>query len=202
MVPNPFRTATDAALELAKQYYAATDFKPAGEAKGAKLFCKDITDTPVPVTKGEITFVGFTPDQILEKLREPDFRKVWDARFEGAQVIERYDDEGGLVLSNQKGALFVSGRDFSVAFQVYREGDTIFYIQTSVEDPRTPETNGRVRAKLTVGAWILKASANGTDVTYITHANPNGTIPSTLLKMVATDTPACAGALFEAMKKA
>ncbi|KAI9332874.1 hypothetical protein DFJ73DRAFT_854971 [Zopfochytrium polystomum] len=202
MVNNTFKAHTDAAFEKAKAYYAAKDeFKFSSESKGTKIYTKDVSDTHMPVTWGEITFVGITQEEILEKLRDANFRKVWDSRFEGAEILEKFDDDGGFLHSNQKGAMFVSGRDFSVAYHVYREGDTIFYVQTSVEDSRTPLVNGRVRGHLTVAAWILKKVDNGTEVVYITHVNPNGTVPGTLLKLVATETPACAGGLYEAMKK-
>ncbi|KAI9331015.1 hypothetical protein DFJ73DRAFT_963839 [Zopfochytrium polystomum] len=196
-----FATVTDAALSKAKEHYSATDFKPSGKSKGAALYVKHVADTAMPVTKGEITFVGFAPEQVLAKLLDLDTRKEWDKGFEGAEFLERFDEESGIVHSKQEGALFVSGRDFSIAYRVYREDGFIISLQTSIEDERASPIPGRVRGHLTVAAWFLKKVDNGTEVVYITHVNPSGTVPGAVLRLVAGETPAITGCLYDVMRK-
>ncbi|KAJ1538115.1 hypothetical protein HK405_014106 [Cladochytrium tenue] len=86
-----------------------------------------------------------------------------------------------------------------------RDGDVIYVVQSSVEDPNVPLVSGRVRGLLTVAIWVLRPAASGaagcSDVTYITHVNPNGTIPGSLLRLIATETPSCAGFLIADLAK-
>ncbi|KAJ3202177.1 hypothetical protein HDU67_000728 [Dinochytrium kinnereticum] len=201
---NPHTASLDAALIYIKEQFVATDFVPHSEAKGTKISMKTLPGATLPITRGDITF-GPAHDipSILAILRSPDERKNWDARFESAEVIENYGEVEGLLHSYQKGQWpVISGRDFIVAFKVYTEGDTVLLIQTSVEDPRGGEVKGRVRAKVTAG-WILRpsASGSGTDVTYIVNADPAGTLPAALVKMVSAETPACAGGVRDLMDK-
>ncbi|KAJ3092447.1 hypothetical protein HDU96_002709 [Phlyctochytrium bullatum] len=205
---SPHIAALDTGLAFIKELLASSDFVPHSEAKGTKISMKTPPGAVLPITRGETVFPAkFTVDEILAVIRSPEDRKLWDGRFENAEILEEYSAEEGLLHSYQKGQWpVISGRDFIVAFKVYTEGDTKYLIQTSVtvpSDPRCAEVKGRVRGTVTAG-WILKPSATepgATDVIYIVNADPAGTLPAALVKMVSAETPACAGGVRELMEK-
>ncbi|KAJ3412407.1 hypothetical protein HDV05_000765 [Chytridiales sp. JEL 0842] len=195
------------ALTYAKDLYNATDFKPAGVSHGARIYVKDSPGaSSLPITKGAVTFPpAYTVDDIRNSIKHFDGRKVWDGRFESAQEVETYSDSAGLIHSLQKGQWpVVSGRDFAVAYCTVLEGSTYIVVQTSVSTPKIKEVKGRVRGTIIAAAWFIEPSKSvegGWDVTYITHADPAGTIPGALVRLVATETPACAGSLLEYLNK-
>ncbi|KAJ3317259.1 hypothetical protein HDU76_001265 [Blyttiomyces sp. JEL0837] len=201
---NPNQAAIDKAFAYIKELHAATDFKPHSESKGVKISMKEIEGSTLPITRGDITFPAkYDVESILKVVRSVDARKVWDGRFEDAKVIEEYGPTSGLLHSFQKGQWpIVSGRDFVVTFAVIKEGEVTYLIQTSVEDSRVPTTKDRVRATLHGAGWILTPTASGDiEVVYIAHADPSGTLPAALVRMVSADTPACAGTVLDYLNK-
>ncbi|KAJ3191438.1 hypothetical protein HK101_007713 [Irineochytrium annulatum] len=201
---NPFTAELDAALAYIKEQHASSDFVAHSEAKlGCKISMKTLPGATLPITRGDIVFpAGFQPQEIVTFLRDVENRKKWDGRFESATVVEMWGEEEGLIHSLQKGQWPVI-RDFTVAFKVFREGDVTYFIQTSVVDSRLGEVKGRVRGKVTAG-WVIKPNAAGDgslDVSYIVNADPAGTLPAALIKMVSAETPACAGNVLELMQK-
>ncbi|KAJ3207053.1 hypothetical protein HDU67_007699 [Dinochytrium kinnereticum] len=202
------------ALAHAKALYANhEEFIPHSTTpNGTKISMKSLPGSALPITRGEKKFPStFSQDDILACLRHVEARQVWDARFEDMEVIEMYGPgsrEAGLVHSKQKGQWpVISGRDFIVAYRIYRDAtdNSVWFIQTSVEDDRLPHVKGRVRGHVTVAAWIIMPTTSndgdGWDVTYITQVDPAGTLPAALVKMVSSETPACAGTVLEYLEK-
>ncbi|KAJ3101463.1 hypothetical protein HDU97_001338 [Phlyctochytrium planicorne] len=201
-----YETEINAAYEYAKTLYADSTFVHHSTSKGAQISTKESPNSAMPITKGEAVFPAkFTIEDILATLRHVDARKVWDARFEDMEIVEEYGDElrqWGLVHSYQKGQFLVSGRDFIVTFKIFRTPTHVYFVQTSAPDPRFPASKSLVRGQLYLGVWVMAPQEDGsTLVTYITHVDPAGTIPQSILRIVVAETPGCVGAVREYLEK-
>ncbi|KAJ1568142.1 hypothetical protein HK405_003502 [Cladochytrium tenue] len=210
--PAHIQEALTRALALGKELFALSapgEWHAAGTSNvgHAKLFLRYTPEAAhMPQMRGDVADAPFEPGEVLAALSDPEGRKAWDPRFERAEVVGSWDDGATLLVhSLQKGVLLISGRDFCSANRVFREEGVIYLVQVSVEDPRVPPVHGRVRGTLKVAVWIVRPAASGTpghsDVTYIAHVDPNGSIPSAVLRVGATETPSCAGFLVADMIK-
>ncbi|KAI8853867.1 hypothetical protein BC829DRAFT_439656 [Chytridium lagenaria] len=205
-----YEAELEKAYVYAVELYSATDFvHQSTTSKGTKILMKDAPGggSALPITRGEGKFPAkYTPDDILACLRHVDARKVWDSRFEDMEIIEGYGNDlkqSGLVHSKQKGQWpVISGRDFTVAYRIYRNPDnSVWFVQTSVTDPRLTEVKGRVRGHVTVAVWVIQPAPDGWDVTYIAHVDPAGTLPVALVKLVSSETPSCVGTVLDYLEK-
>jgi len=147
---------------------------------------------PYDFIRGEAFFKNETTHRVMSILKSPNGRHDWDSRFDGYKIINMNPSHAStLAVSYQKGAPFVSGRDLATAmyWDVY-DGVEDFYC-VSVEDPRIPVISSMVRAHTILAAWRLTPRDNGVLVTYICHADPKGTFPSALFKMIQSSTAQC-----------
>ncbi|KAJ3414054.1 hypothetical protein HDV05_007179 [Chytridiales sp. JEL 0842] len=117
-----------------------------------------------------------------------------DARFDFGKLIETYNCDTALSYSAQKGTFPVAGRDFCTILHTHYTEEldgSLYYLASSVEDPRAPLDPKKVRAELKVAGWILKASGttNEVEVSYIVQVDVKGSIPSSLVKAIQTSTP-------------
>ncbi len=106
---------------------------------------------------------------------------IGDARFDAAHVLEHLSCSDTLVYSVQKGSFPVAARDFVIATHVNASiSNRLEYITVSVVDSKGPAegTNGRVRAELQIGSWILERIDQFVHVTYIVAVDIKGTVPS------------------------
>ena len=72
--------------------------------------------------------------------------------------------------------------------------EELIVIQTSIEaDALAPVQSGKTRATLGVSGWQLLQQGSDLKVTYIVKVSLNGSIPSALVNMIATETPLCTG---------
>ncbi|KAJ3073096.1 hypothetical protein HDU98_002241 [Podochytrium sp. JEL0797] len=199
---NPHQAALDQAFASLQEFETATDFVFATKDKKTSISTKPAPaskPTNMPITKG-VTRLNktLTLDQVVDSLLNTASRKKWDPRFEGSSIVEQYDEQRSAVLlhSLQHGQWpVVSGRDFAIALKTVKVSETKAYLVfTSVVDAKIPEVKGRVRAHIYCVGWVIeKASdADAWDLTYFSHVDPVG-LPSALTKMVANETPACAG---------
>ncbi|KAJ3172309.1 hypothetical protein HK101_011165 [Irineochytrium annulatum] len=186
---NPEHTkALEVAFAYGKELLAATDFT--FHSNGTRKCVISMKDAPgglLPITKGEITTTKYSRGDVMGVLQNLDVRPKWDDRFESGRILEEHGAgprELGLTYTKQHGVWpVVSGRDFVLAFRVIVEGETTYFIQTSVKDERHPEVEGLVRGHLTIAMWCLrpaKGAEGGLEVTYIVQVDPAGTLPTYL----------------------
>lgn len=75
---------------------------------------------------------------------------------------------------------------------------SITILQKSVENEEyLPDAGSyaksRTRATVELSGWILKPKGEDTEVTYIVKVRLNGNIPTSVVSMLATETPMCVG---------
>ncbi len=207
-LPVPAEYAS--ALDKAKAQYAAendpskeSEWEDAGEREEVKLFKKVNPENPsdVPTVKGVTVVENATPSQVLAVIQQPGMRKKWDPRFDNATQLERYSAQKYLFYTYLKSpSYFVWARDI-VGIQenvVSDGGDQITVYQTTVQADKYVDEAGsysksRTRATLEVSAWDLKKQGNDTKLEYVVKIHLNGALPTSVVSMVATETPMCVG---------
>lgn len=217
-LPNPHRQ--DSYLPIPAEYEEAlkkaraqfeeqndpakeSEWEDAGEREEVKLFKKTNPENAydVPIVKGITTVENATPSQVLAVIQQPGMRKKWDPRFDDAAQLERYGPQKFLFYTYLKSpSYFVWARDI-VGVQentVSDNGDRITVIQTSVDADKYVDEAGsysksRTRATLEVSAWDLTKQGNDTKLEYIVKIHLNGSLPTSVVSMVATETPMCVG---------
>ncbi|KAI8048982.1 hypothetical protein BDF22DRAFT_602464, partial [Syncephalis plumigaleata] len=176
------------------------------EQRGVSIYKHQLPNKPMPAVRGDIVIKGWTIEEVMSVIRSLECRKYWDERFDGGQVIEWLDARTVLAHTAVKGVFPVSGRDFSAISEVRNdpESQTLQAIAVSVEDPSVPVQPKRVRAQLDIASWILKTDADEpttVHVTYITQFDPCGSLPSSLVKAVQTQTPMCVAKIADFLTK-
>jgi hypothetical protein len=115
-----------------------------------------------------------------------------DQRFEGGHTLEWYNPNEQLSHTFQKGQFPVSGRDFVILKSTIRESShRMIFLSTSVDEAHFKADNKRVRADLSLAAFVIEKVEGGAMLTYIVDVDPKGSIPSALIKLVAVQTPLC-----------
>lgn len=198
------------ALDKAKAHFESendpakeSEWEDAGEREGVKLYKKVNPDNAydVPTVKGVTTVENATPSQILSVIQLPGIRKKWDPRFDNAHPLERYGPQEYLFYTYMKSpSYFVWARDIVGVQQnnISADGSQITILQTSVDadqyvDEAGSYSKSRTRATLEVSAWnIVKEGAN-VKLEYIVKIHLNGSLPTSVVSMVATETPMCVG---------
>jgi len=152
----------------------------------------------IPIVRGDGSISGYSVEEILSVIRNPSCRAVWDVRYESGLVIETYDRHTAGFWAVQKGSgYFVWPRDFTglMGHVQEKEGNdatSYYFVQVSAAMKKVPEfAASYVRGTLSVAGFILRNgdAADKVDLTYIVKADPAGYIPSSLVAMVAVETP-------------
>lgn len=180
-----------------------SEWEDAGEREDVKLFRKTNPENAydVPIVKGVTLVENATPSQVLAVIQQPGMRKKWDPRFDAANQLERYGPQKYLFYTYMKSpSYFVWARDI-VGVQeniVSDNGDRITVIQTSVDadqyiDEAGSYSKSRTRATLEVSAWDIVKQGNDTKLEYVVKIHLNGSLPTSVVSMVATETPMCVG---------
>ncbi|CDS82234.1 uncharacterized protein SPSC_03054 [Sporisorium scitamineum] len=207
-LPLPAEYAS--ALEKAKAQLAeqndpakASEWEDVGEREEVNLYKKTNPENAydVPIVKGVTVVENATPAQVLAVIQQPGIRKKWDPRFDNATQLERYGSNQYAFYTWMKSpSYFVWARDIvGVQENIFSEnGDKIQVIQTSVEadqyvDEAGSYSKSRTRATLQVSAWDLTKQGNNTKLEYIVKIHLNGSLPTSVVSMVATETPMCVG---------
>lgn len=87
-----------------------------------------------------------------------------------------------------KSIFFVSRRDFVyVSHSLNYPNGTIVLGAKSIEFEACPPTDDAVRGEIEVAGWILEPYEGGTMATYITQADPKGSIPTSIVNSATKD---------------
>ncbi|KAJ3225407.1 hypothetical protein HK099_006865 [Clydaea vesicula] len=164
---------------------------------------------PLPYIRGDASFSReFTVQEWLSVIRNPTCRKVWDVRFEDAQVLKVLNNNETIAYSTQKGTFPVAARDFVTKTSLIKENTGYYYLVYSVNpDEFADLTNvpkegylGRVRGDLKIACWVLIDKGSSIDISYIVGVDVKGNIPSTIIKSVQAQTPQCINKVEEYLK--
>jgi len=147
------------------------------------------------LVKGESTVRQVEdPADLLAVVKSPNCRKIWDDKFEGGYVVERYGINEYLFHTSIKGTGWVvSPRDFVGVLSVRKEEDgTIYFWQVSVEDELVQHTHGYVRGELRCSGWVFKPNSdNSISITYILDFDLSCSVPSFVVAHASTEIPLC-----------
>ncbi|KAF9509743.1 hypothetical protein BS47DRAFT_1487793 [Hydnum rufescens UP504] len=192
---NPYEDLRDKTLAKLKEFCGDQDGWTIMSSTKADIITskKQIPGDPssIPLVKGQGALKGITPYQFYSVVALPGARQLWDDGFQQGTTVRRYSRRTFKFYSIQKGAFLVQPRDF-VGFQeaIIEDDGTIYFFQASVpEDENTGPVKGRTRATLTISGWCIKPVHDGIDVTYVVKVNPNGSLPTALVKIVVTELP-------------
>lgn len=198
------------ALDQLKKYYAQeSGWTLYSDAKGMRISTSQKEGGGMPLMKGETEIRGgWNVEDVIAVIQSLGARKVWDERFDSGKIADRFDNRDELLTHNsQKGVWPVTARDFALSSHVVREGEVgedsskVYVLSTSVEDDKIPVEPKKVRADMHVAGWVLEPEyMKGTGMTalikatYIVEVDIKlESIPSAILKIISTSTPACAG---------
>jgi len=128
-------------------------------------------------------------------------RKKWDPRLDSGHAIERYTQSSFQVYSVMKSpSYFIWARDIVCMQETAyaADGSSAEMLQVSVEDEeRLPEkgsyAKSRTRATVELSAWSLEKEGENTKLSYIVKVHLNGSIPTSVVQMLAVETPMCVG---------
>ena len=115
-------------------------------------------------------------------------RKEWDVMLDetNTKILVNYNKHCMISRSCFKKVFPTSARDFVTINQTRYLGDGKFVVLSkSITTPLCPEVNGIVRAQLILGGFIISPTGPNnasSNVIYITQANLNGYIPSSIQK--------------------
>ncbi|KAI9340943.1 hypothetical protein BDR26DRAFT_861095 [Obelidium mucronatum] len=169
------------------------------EKDGITMHTLPVSGSQLAIVRGHGVIRGYSINEIFSVIRNSTCRKKWDARYESGTPLAVLNSDDVFSHTVQKGSFPVSQRDFVVALTVRRPTRReLVYVTTSVKAdtgdvpgvvvPADGES-GRVRAQLDFAGWLLKETRYGVEVSYLVQADPKGSIPSSIVKMVQNNTP-------------
>ncbi|TPX68871.1 hypothetical protein SpCBS45565_g02823 [Spizellomyces sp. 'palustris'] len=198
---NPHSEAAQLSLRLLQSLEpedAGWEFH--SQTSGVRISQRAVAGAQMPMVRGDAIIQGpWTAQEIVSVVKSATARRSWDARFEDGRALVNYNLDEALTYSQQKGTFPVSGRDFVTTNMIHFDPKTgaVYYTATSVVDQSAPTDPKRVRAHLTVAGWILKPVSGGVSVSYIVQVDVKGSIPSSIIKVIQTQTPLCIAEVFK-----
>jgi START domain len=125
--------------------------------------------------------------EVFAFLKSSESRKILDASVEFTAILEQYVNTDKLRIEldffSYEKIFSVSGREFLSAVIIERVSEDLAILaSTAVEDERFPADKKRVRGKILLGGYVLRATGfNECEVTLINQIDIGGSIPSFLL---------------------
>ncbi|KAI9250501.1 hypothetical protein BDA99DRAFT_564014 [Phascolomyces articulosus] len=150
-----------------------------------------------PTFKGEAVIHGFSPQSVFYVI---GMRKLWDEQYEDGNLVENLNETTSLTYEvakpNPTSSLCANSinrpRDMALVEKIECTQDgAIFFACTSVETPRVPRIQGRVRAQIKLQGWVLQpihhhgSNTPATRVIYVIQENMKGWVPGFAKKSLA-----------------
>ncbi|KAI9482621.1 hypothetical protein BDB00DRAFT_158641 [Zychaea mexicana] len=148
-----------------------------------------------PIFKGEAVIHGFSPQSVFYVI---GMRKLWDEQYDDGNLVENLNETTSLTYEvskpNPSSSLCANSinrpRDMALVEKIECTQDgAIFFACTSVETPRVPRIQGRVRAQIKLQGWVLQPISGGptpaTRVIYVIQENMKGWVPGFAKKSLA-----------------
>lgn len=168
-------------------------------------------DNPIHCVRTQATF-PHTAAEIFSFIWSLDNRRLWDEYIKEVKVIEDIQGcpapikEASVVYMSFSAPFPISHRDFC-NLRAYKIEDDGTYVTTatSTTHPDVPsEVRGHVRGQLIIdGFWMTpnKENPNHTDLKYIAHLDPKGSIPFWAINLANRKVPMTMAALKNVMAK-
>ncbi|KAI9491869.1 hypothetical protein BDB00DRAFT_468279 [Zychaea mexicana] len=156
-------------LELLKRLSSSLDdWMTKGEIDGVKLYTKAQPDRP-SFLRGDGVIEGeWTAEQLCSLIHCYGARKIWDERFEGGQVVERFSQKEYLVHWSLRNMYPVTNCDISAITTIETNSSTgtIYTASTSVNDPLIPAStkeangsnSGHIRGHTDLYGWMFTSN--------------------------------------------
>lgn len=149
----------------------------------------DLEGLLYPFVRGDCFLPSESIARVAAVIRNPIFRHEWDADFDSATTLQFYDQGQSILIYTSKKAKFpASARDLIISIRFVKKDDGCMDILGSVDidtdSDAGPVSEGKVRATALSASWRLVQKDKGVQLTYIAHANPGGTLPSAMFRMV------------------
>ncbi|CAO3600881.1 unnamed protein product [Absidia cylindrospora] len=141
-----------------------------------------------PMFKGEVIFEGFTPHSIFYVI---GMRKLWDQNYEDGNLVENLNETTSLTYEVCKQTSSTkSRRDLCLVEKIEcTQNGTILFACTSVETPKVPRLQHRVRAQVKLMGWVLEPISSGavplTKVTFVIQEPVKGWMSGLTKKSMA-----------------
>jgi len=142
-------------------------------------------------------FVDISPEVLFDVLEDPDYRHVWDESCIECNTLVRIDNRNEVNYYSARCPSPLSNRDWINRFGATIrnvDGETskkYILFNRSIVYPPCPPKKGFERAVSFVTAYILEPmhtpehpEVTGTRISYMTHNDWNGLIPSFIVNMV------------------
>ncbi|KAF1802057.1 hypothetical protein V8B55DRAFT_1377098 [Mucor lusitanicus] len=168
------------------------------EQDNVKLYSKKLDDPDAPpLVRGDTVLAdlppGCTPFEVATVATLPGCRKIWDDRFDQAEIKEHYTRFEGLFWVKHKAPWPISPRDF-VGTTIRDINPNVCYTSMiSVQDDRFPDTPKTVRGKIIISGWKVDQQGNNIGITYVNQVDLAGYIPAAFLRKLLLQIPLCAG---------
>ncbi|CAG8585470.1 7758_t:CDS:2 [Acaulospora morrowiae] len=137
----------------------------------------------IPIFMGEHIISGISPQSVFAVI---GMRKLWDEWYEEGSLVENLNDTISSTYMVMRAFSGSKTRDLSLVEKVEcTPSGTIFFVATSIDNPKVPRMDGRIRADLKINGWILEpilSSPPKTKITYILQVDINGWVPSLIAK--------------------
>lgn len=186
----------DKTLELVLQYLDAPDMKLSKEEPGIKFYTGSVPGNSFSVVKSVVLSEGIT-DKIIENLNEiPDIDPKAPAKerdgIKQRYVFQKEGTQMFFYLAVESGSRLVSDREFVMFRRFYeKDGRKIWMSSNAVDgDKLVPVAKGNVRGIMNFQAFVLEkdsTDANKDKLTFIVHADPQGSIPAIIYNSVAVN---------------
>ncbi|KAG0178746.1 hypothetical protein DFQ29_003052 [Apophysomyces sp. BC1021] len=178
------------ALMLLKQVVTEDGWKKALKHKsGVVVHMKTSVNKAdkTPIFKGEAIIQGFSPQSVFYIV---GMRRLWDEQYEDGNLVENLNDTTSLTYEVTKPTTTSKPRDLSLVEKIEcTPSGAIVFACTSVETPRIPRIQGRVRSQIKLQGWIFEPLRGGTTpatrVTYVIQENMKGWVPGFAKKSLA-----------------
>jgi hypothetical protein len=133
----------------------------------------------------------FSAATVVELISDVTRRTKFDAMYDFGHEVERIDDYASIHFSSFKMPWPVSARDFcSITLRARTQDGAWIIAVTSVEHPKCPPRDGSVRGHIVVGGYLIQPeTADSCTVHYVSHSDPKGSLPTSVVKAASTKQP-------------
>ncbi len=178
------------AAAMALSFSAAASGDPLWDTRvdkdGLLVETRSVEGSNYKAFRARIT-VPAQPDDVLARLRDVDRYTEWFPDTTEAYLISSDGDRWSNYLRTDA-PWPVKDRDSVYASVVERDGDRVL-IRIVSQGDAIPVSDDAVRIVQAEGLWELTPTADGTQVHWEFHAEPGGTVPSSLANARVVDTP-------------
>ena len=197
------------ALDAVERISRETGWEVVADEKGVEITPKDVPGRPLGILRGIGIIEGFSPIEFYGASQLPGCRVVCahfhlclipsnffvgDPLFESGRAVSMLGPRSILSYASSKGQWPTSGRDFCLVLGTRtREDGTIIGAGCAVEDPLVPTVSGKVRGEIKLNGWLIEPLSDnrGVRVVNVNDIDLKGSIPGSIIKMVANKIPLC-----------